>query len=86
MKCPKCNSNKTIKNGRRRGKQCYRCRDCGRQYVESPVTRSYPPEVKKLCLKLSQDVQSCFASQKAKKHYYDALWFSRIQEIKCHSN
>lgn len=35
---------------------------------------------------LSQDIQPCFASRKAKKHYYDAIWFSRIQEIKCHSN
>ena len=33
-----------------------------------------------------QDVQPCFASRKAKKHYYDAIWFSRIQEIQCHSN
>ena len=35
---------------------------------------------------LSQDIQPCFASKKAKKQYYDAIWFSRIQEIKCHSN
>ncbi|MGV2828184.1 transposase [Myxosarcina sp. GI1(2024)] len=35
---------------------------------------------------LSQDVQPCFASLKAKKHQYDAIWFSRIQEIKCYSN
>ncbi len=34
----------------------------------------------------SQDVQPCFASQRAKKHYYDAIWFSRIQEIRCYSN
>lgn len=33
----------------------------------------------------SQDLQPCFASQKAKRDYYDAIWFSRIQEIKCHS-
>ena len=52
MECPKCQSSRTIKNGRRRGKQCYRCHDCGRQYVESPIDRSYPPEVKKLCLKM----------------------------------
>ena len=26
---------------------------------------------------------SCFASLKAKKQYYDAIWFSRIHEIKC---
>ena len=34
---------------------------------------------------LSQDIQPRFASQKAKKQYYDAIWFSCIQEIKCHS-
>lgn len=34
----------------------------------------------------SHDVQPCFASRKAKQHYYDAIWFSRIQEIKCHSH
>lgn len=32
-----------------------------------------------------QDNQPCFASQKAKRDYYDAIWFSRIREIKCHS-
>jgi hypothetical protein len=35
---------------------------------------------------LSDDIQPCFASRKAKKQYYDAIWFSRIQEIKCHFN
>jgi hypothetical protein len=34
---------------------------------------------------LSQDFQPCFASRKAKKHHYDTIWFSRIQEIKCFS-
>lgn len=32
---------------------------------------------------LSIDPQPCFASKKAKQHYYDAIWFSRIDEIKC---
>jgi hypothetical protein len=31
-----------------------------------------------------QDTQPCFASKKAKKQYYDAIWFSRIHEIKCY--
>lgn len=67
MKCPQCQSTKTIKNGRRRSKQCYgqltvansvrhpcpyKCRECGRQFVESPIIRSYPLEVKQLCLKM----------------------------------
>ena len=30
-----------------------------------------------------QDTPPCFASKKAKKQYYDAIWFSRIYEIKC---
>jgi insertion element IS1 protein InsB len=52
MKCPKCNSQRAVRNGRRRGKQCYRCQDCGRQFIESPTERSYPLSVKQLCLKM----------------------------------
>ena len=52
MKCPKCSSNKTSKNGYRRGKQCFRCRECGRQFVLNPKQQPYPPEVKQLCLKM----------------------------------
>jgi insertion element IS1 protein InsB len=52
MKCPQCNATSYRKNGHRRGKQCYQCRDCGRQFVESPVPKSYPSEVKQLCLKM----------------------------------
>jgi transposase-like protein len=37
------------KNGFRRGKQGYRCKDCGCQYVENPQTRAYSNEVKQLC-------------------------------------
>ncbi len=32
---------------------------------------------------LSRDPQPCFASKKAKKQYYDAIWFSRIRALKC---
>jgi AcrR family transcriptional regulator len=34
MICPHCQSNQLSKNGYRRGKQCYRCKDCGKQFVE----------------------------------------------------
>ncbi|WP_278002564.1 TetR family transcriptional regulator [Nodosilinea sp. FACHB-13] len=33
MICPHCNSQELAKNGRRRGKQCYLCKDCGKQFV-----------------------------------------------------
>lgn len=32
---------------------------------------------------LSSDPEPCFASKKARKHYYNAIWFKRISEIKC---
>ena len=32
---------------------------------------------------LSQDIQPCFASKRAKQKYYDAIWFTRISELKC---
>jgi len=34
MKCPRCNSEKLSKNGRRHGKQRYLCKECGRQFLE----------------------------------------------------
>jgi AcrR family transcriptional regulator len=33
MICPHCRSTQLSKNGYRRGKQCYRCKDCGKQFV-----------------------------------------------------
>lgn len=32
----------------------------------------------------TKDTQPCFASKKAKKQYYDAIWFTRIGDLKCH--
>ncbi len=34
---------------------------------------------------LPQDPQPCLASKKAQKQYYDAILFSRIRELKCHT-
>jgi AcrR family transcriptional regulator len=34
MKCPYCQSTNRSKNGRRRGKQSYLCKDCGKQYID----------------------------------------------------
>lgn len=31
----------------------------------------------------SQNFLPCFASLKAKQKYYDAIWFTRISELKC---
>ena len=31
----------------------------------------------------SQNIQPCFASKKDRREYYDAIWFTRISEVKC---
>ncbi|MEA5480107.1 IS1 family transposase [Pseudanabaena galeata UHCC 0370] len=37
LSCPSCQSVSVVKNGStRHGKQNYKCRDCGRQFVENP--------------------------------------------------
>jgi AcrR family transcriptional regulator len=36
MKCLHCQSEQLSKNGYRRGKQCYLCKNCGKQFVDKP--------------------------------------------------
>ena len=43
--CPSCDSQEISRNGRtRHGKQNYKCRDCGRQFVLDPVWKAISPE------------------------------------------
>lgn len=45
--CPNCQSEDVVKNGRtRHGKQNYKCRDCGRQFVKNPQWRMISEETK----------------------------------------
>lgn len=45
--CPNCQSKDVVKNGKTRyGKQNYKCRDCGRQFVEAPQWRTISEETK----------------------------------------
>ncbi len=47
LRCPNCGSEDIMKNGTtRRGKQNYKCRDCGRQFVENPQWRRREPDSK----------------------------------------
>jgi len=36
--CPKCESRQIVRNGKRRGKQAYKCRACGKSFVETAGT------------------------------------------------
>ncbi|WP_319423053.1 IS1 family transposase [Pleurocapsa sp. FMAR1] len=51
--CPSCNSEQIVKNGHiHNGKQNYKCRDCGRQYVENPQNKMIDQPTKNLIDKL----------------------------------
>lgn len=52
MECPRCKSLKIKKNGHRRGKQNYQCKECGRQFIDEYTTRGYCKQVKENCLKM----------------------------------
>ena len=49
MKCPRCEPQEIIKNGKiHNGKQRYKCKSCGRQLVENPQNRRITEETKKI--------------------------------------
>ena len=52
MDCPKCKSPQSKKNGFRRAKQSYRCKNCGTQYVAHPGSRAYSPQIKQTCIEM----------------------------------
>ena len=52
MKCPNCQSSKIRKNGHRRGKQNYHCKECDRQFINQYTARGYSTQVKENCLKM----------------------------------
>ncbi len=43
--CPKCGATEVVKNGKARGKQRFKCKECGFQFTSHPP-RCYPPETK----------------------------------------
>lgn len=52
MKCPHCGSEQSQKNGHRRGRQNYRCKNCGRQFVETYTQRGYSNDARQICMRM----------------------------------
>ena len=51
--CPSCNSEEVVKNGHiHNGKQNFKCKACGRQFVENPRNKPIAAETKELIDKL----------------------------------
>lgn len=61
MKCPRCESTSYRKNGRRGNKQCYLCKECGRQFTEENSSQAIiEPEIQQI--PSSSEVNSPIAS------------------------
>jgi transposase-like protein len=54
MECPECKSEKINKNGQKRGKQNYICKECGRQFIDRKYKQQlgYPQEIQQQCLSM----------------------------------
>lgn len=52
MNCPKCTSNKKVKSGIVKGKQRYKCNDCGCNYTVEIKSTAKPKSMKKDALHL----------------------------------
>ncbi|OAV64712.1 Transposase [Bacteroidales bacterium Barb6XT] len=52
MKCPKCSSGKKIKASLAKGRQRYKCKDCGYNYTVELKLAAKPDSMKKQALQL----------------------------------
>lgn len=52
IKCPNCDSSQVFKNGHRKGTQCYRCKQCGRQFLDSYRPWTYSEKVRERCIRM----------------------------------
>ncbi len=83
MKCPRCCSTRTSKNGRKKGKQNHICLDCGRQFIDVYSPQSgYPEATKQECLKLYRNGMGYRAIARATgvNHATISLWVKRLSQ------
>lgn len=52
MECPTCGSQQLQRNGHRKNVQCYKCKRCGRQFLESYKQTRYSEDTKQLCIRM----------------------------------
>ena len=50
MNCPKCNSSVKVKSGKIKGRQRYRCKECGCNYSVEMKSTAKPKSVKRQAL------------------------------------
>jgi transposase-like protein len=52
MECPTCGSTDLQRNGHRNGVQCYKCKQCRRQFLELYRQARYSEDIKQLCIRM----------------------------------
>ena len=84
MNCPECKSTKIQKNGKKRGKQNYRCVQCGRQFItEYNQHQGYSDEFKNECLKLYVNGMGFRAIERVKGVHNTTVmaWVKKVGEL-----
>ena len=66
MKCPHCGCNWLPKDGRSRGKQTYRCRDCNYRFTPDGNRQYYSEQFKRDAVAMYQEAGSIAAVARAK--------------------
>ncbi|MBE9036228.1 IS1 family transposase [aff. Roholtiella sp. LEGE 12411] len=80
MQCPSCNFTQTCKNGYRRGVQSYRCKQCGRQFLQTYRQLRYSDEMKQRCLDLYFSGMGVKAIERATQVHHTTVlyWIQRV--------
>ena len=84
MQCPDCQSTHISKNGIRRSKQNYKCKNCGRQFVENPQTdRGYSDDVRRICLRMYVNGSGFRAIQRVTGIHHTTVitWVKQVGEL-----
>jgi insertion element IS1 protein InsB len=87
MKCPKCESKVIVKNGHiHNGNPKFKCKGCGRQFVEEPQWRQVSDETKAQLQKLLRErislagiVRVTGVSARWLQSYVNALYAAQLQ-------
>lgn len=84
MRCPRCESIRVNKNGRKKDKQNYICVDCKKQFIDTYDRRGYSQEIKEECLSMYADGMGFRAIERIKGVHHTTI-ISWVEQIKAPS-
>jgi len=80
MQCPECSSTEISKNGKKKGKQNYICRKCGRQFIQFYDAKGYSDDLKRECLEMYVNGMGFRAIERVKGVHHTTViyWVKQI--------